>query len=184
MPRSIFGKCRAACMYLRMIFAAVYLCLFSAQAKEADVIFVDQVSHCVPILRLLSNARILFYCHYPDQLLSKPGSTLKSLYRLPLDKFEEYSTGRAHKVQFLLTLSRELLFQILVNSEFTLRVFRETFKTLKNVPVDVLYPGKLNTKDDSSDFLFLSASNESFCKKSTKAKSIHHPERPTRYFFC
>ena len=184
MPRSIFGKCRAACMYLRMIFAAVYLCLFSAQAKEADVIFVDQVSHCVPILRLLSNARILFYCHYPDQLLSKPGSTLKSLYRLPLDKFEEYSTGRAHKVQFLLTLSRELLFQILVNSEFTLRVFRETFKTLKNVPVDVLYPGILNTKDDSSDFLFLSASNESFCKKSTKAKSIHHPERPTRYFFC
>lgn len=130
-PRSIFGKCRAACMYLRMIFAAVYLCLFSTQAKEADLIFVDQVSHCVPILRLLSNARILFYCHYPDQLLSKPGSTLKSFYRLPLDKFEEYSTGRAHK--------------ILVNSEFTLRVFRETFKTLNYVKVDVLYPA-LQTK--------------------------------------
>lgn len=141
-PRSIFGKCRAACMYLRMIFAAVYLCLFSTQAKEADVIFVDQVSHCVPILRLLSNARILFYCHYPDQLLSKPGSTLKSFYRLPLDKFEEYSTGRAHKVHFLkYNFSRYIFFQILVNSEFTLRVFRETFKTLNNVKVDVLYPG-------------------------------------------
>ncbi|CAG5113500.1 Oidioi.mRNA.OKI2018_I69.chr2.g7604.t1.cds [Oikopleura dioica] len=131
MPRSIFGKCRAACMYMRMIFAAVYLCLFSTQAKEADVIFVDQVSHCVPILRLLSKAKILFYCHYPDQLLSKPGSALKSLYRLPMDKFEEYSTGQAHK--------------ILVNSSFTLRVFRETFKSLKDIPVGVLYPA-LQTK--------------------------------------
>ena len=123
MPRSIFGKCRAACMYLRMIFAAVYLCLFSAQAKEADVIFVDQVSHCVPILRLLSNARILFYCHYPDQLLSKPGSTLKSFYRLPLDKFEEYSTGRAHKVHFFNCMPR-----IILSDTCKLRIYTSSFQ--------------------------------------------------------
>ena len=64
-PRSIFGLCRALCMYLRMILAALYVCFFSSQ--KIDVIFVDQVSHCVPILKTFSKCKVLFYCHYPDQ---------------------------------------------------------------------------------------------------------------------
>ena len=34
--------------------------------------------------------QILFYCHYPDLLLSRPGSALKRIYRIPFDKLEEF----------------------------------------------------------------------------------------------
>ena len=76
-PRSVFGRCRALCMYLRMMLAALYLCFFSPNRNLIDVVFVDQVSHCVPILKFCSKFKVLFYCHYPDQLLSKPGGRLK-----------------------------------------------------------------------------------------------------------
>ena len=125
-PRSVFGRCRALCMYLRMMLAALYLCFFSPNRNLIDVVFVDQVSHCVPILKFCSKFKVLFYCHYPDQLLSKPGGRLKGLYRKPLDWFEQYSTGAAHA--------------ILVNSNFTKKVFRMTFTALEKTSVDILYP--------------------------------------------
>jgi len=134
-PRSIFGLCRALCMYLRMILAALYVCFFSSQ--KIDVIFVDQVSHCVPILKTFSKCKVLFYCHYPDQLLSKPGGFIKRFYRRPLDWFEEVSTGAAD--------------EILVNSNFTKNVFRDTFRSLKDSKVDVLYPPLDSSKFKESD---------------------------------
>jgi len=64
------------------------------------------VSACLPVLRLLApNARIVFYCHFPDLLLTQRTSKLKQLYRWPLDWLEEVTTGMADKV--------------LVNSNFT-----------------------------------------------------------------
>ena len=30
---------------------------------------VDQVSCCLPVLRWFGSAKIVFYCHFPDQLL-------------------------------------------------------------------------------------------------------------------
>ena len=147
LPRSVFGRCYALCAYVRMIYAALYLVVFSG--VEYDVIFCDQVrfavicrrtmwrqsrhatkvlslttslrdllelssfqiSACIPMLRLLSRAKVLFYCHFPDQLLTKRESTLKYLYRLPIDWLEEVSTGLAHVV--------------VVNSKFTASVFRK-----------------------------------------------------------
>ena len=41
LPRSVFGRCYALCAYVRMIYAALYLVVFSA--VEYDVIFCDQV---------------------------------------------------------------------------------------------------------------------------------------------
>ena len=73
--------------------------------------------------------KVVFYCHYPDQLLStKRDSVVKRLYRLPLDWLEEWTTGMADVV--------------LVNSLFTKQVFFGTFKRLAraNKTVDVLYP--------------------------------------------
>jgi hypothetical protein len=71
--------------------------------------------------------QILFYCHYPDKLLSTGRGFFKRLYRAPLDAVEEWTTGRADRV--------------LVNSQFTRGVFRAAFKRLAAVAVDVLYPG-------------------------------------------
>lgn len=69
---------------------------------------------------------MVFYCHHPDQLLSQPGSALKSLYRLPLNCLEEFTTGKADK--------------IFVNSKYTRQVFYATFRSLINIDTQVLYP--------------------------------------------
>lgn len=131
LPRHIFGKFAALCAYIRMIYAAMYaVTMLSNKEPAYDVIFCDQISLGIPILRLAANRpKILFYCHFPDQLLSAPGSVMKHYYRLLLNSMEERTTGSADG--------------ILVNSKFTRRTFKETFRSLKTMPA-VLYPS-LNT---------------------------------------
>lgn len=66
-----------------------------------DVFFVDQLSAGIPLLRWLGNTRVVFYCHFPDLLLSPnkdksaPAGLLRSLYRLPIDRLEESTTGQS-----------------------------------------------------------------------------------------
>lgn len=126
LPRKLFGRFYAICAYVRMIYAAFYASFFMPERKQVDVVVCDLISVCVPILRLARHRpRVLFYCHYPDQLLSTREGLLKRLYRTPLNWLEEQTIGQADKV--------------LVNSKFTLRVFQDTFRRLQVVP-DVLYP--------------------------------------------
>ncbi|KAM6967661.1 alpha-1,3/1,6-mannosyltransferase ALG2 [Aplochiton taeniatus] len=130
LPTSVGGYLHALCAYVRMIYVALYLVFFSG--VEYDVIFCDQVSVCIPALRLARQRnKVLFYCHFPDQLLTQRASALKKLYRAPIDWLEERTTGLAD--------------MILVNSQFTAGVFRDTFKSLQGVQTDVLYPS-LNTR--------------------------------------
>ena len=103
LPRQIFGKFYALCAYLRMIYAAFYLVFLSG--FQYDLVFCDQISACIPILRWFSSSKILFYCHFPDMLLTKRQNFLKKIYRAPIDWLEEKTTGMAHSV--------------LVNSKFT-----------------------------------------------------------------
>ncbi|XP_034030796.1 alpha-1,3/1,6-mannosyltransferase ALG2 [Thalassophryne amazonica] len=129
LPTNVFGCLRALCAYLRMIYVALYLVFFSG--VEYDVVFCDQVSVCIPVLRLSRHKKkVLFYCHFPDQLLTQRKSALKKLYRAPIDWLEERTTGMAD--------------MILVNSQFTAGVFKETFRSLEGLQPDVLYPS-LNT---------------------------------------
>uniref|UniRef100_A0A8C8RHY9 Alpha-1,3/1,6-mannosyltransferase ALG2 n=1 Tax=Pelusios castaneus TaxID=367368 RepID=A0A8C8RHY9_9SAUR len=125
LPRSLFGRGHALCAALRMAYVALYVLLLSGE--EMDVFVCDQVSACIPILRLArTRKKVLFYCHFPDQLLTKRESFLKRIYRAPLDWLEEYTTGMADC--------------IVVNSNFTANVFRDTFKSLNHIKPDVLYP--------------------------------------------
>ena len=149
LPRRIFGKFYALCAVIRMIFLALYIRLF----VSADIYIVDQVSICVPFLKILSSKKVLFYCHYPDMLLTERKSFLKLLYRKPLDHLEGLTTSMSDK--------------ILVNSLFTKGVVSKTFSQVKKC--EVLYPS-LNTSKfengyeivctdvnlDSFDFVFLS----------------------------
>lgn len=58
-----------------------------------------QVSACIPVLRLSRHTKkVLFYCHFPDQLLTQRKSTVKKLYRAPIDWVEERTTGMADMV--------------------------------------------------------------------------------------
>ncbi|KAJ7395066.1 Alpha-1,3/1,6-mannosyltransferase ALG2 [Pitangus sulphuratus] len=124
-PRSLCGRGHALCAALRMACLALYVLLLSGESCDAFVC--DQVSACIPILRLArTRKKVLFYCHFPDQLLTKRESFLKRLYRWPLDWLEEYTTGMADC--------------IVVNSKFTASVFKDTFKSLSHINPDVLYP--------------------------------------------
>lgn len=123
LPRHCCQKGYAFWAYLRMIYVAIYLVFFSG--KKFDVIVCDQISACIPVLKW-SGAKVLFYCHFPDQLLTKRQNWLKKIYRWPIDRLEESTTGKAD--------------QVLVNSRFTAHVFHSTFKSLAHIHPMVLYP--------------------------------------------
>ena len=40
------------------------------------------------ICRMFSNAKITFYCHFPDKLLAKRDSVVRKMYRLVFDALE------------------------------------------------------------------------------------------------
>ena len=125
LPRRILGLLYAFCAILRMMYVSLYVVFFG---DKFDVIVVDQVSACIPVLKIFSNARIFFYCHFPDLLLSQRSNLLKSMYRLPLDILEEATTGFADAT--------------FVNSEFTAKTFSSTFSILSYIcpTPKVLYP--------------------------------------------
>lgn len=129
-PRSIFGRFKAACAYARMVYAAVYLAWYVIPVEEPMLIFCDLISLCIPFLKLARGPfRVVFYCHHPDKLLTTEGGFLKTLYRAPLNWLEELTTAQADKV--------------LVNSKYTARVYQDAFQKIKDVP-DICYPS-INT---------------------------------------
>jgi len=111
---------------LRCFWLSIVL-IFSRRKTQIELIFVDQVSLPVLIVRCLSNIRTIFYCHYPDSLLAPRNSIIRMLYRFPYDLLEKYSTLCAHK--------------ILVNSKFTAQKFLNAFLNVESLDCpDVLYP--------------------------------------------
>ncbi|KAL4868099.1 hypothetical protein BDV12DRAFT_170350 [Aspergillus spectabilis] len=110
------------------------------EGEEGDEVFiVDQVPACVPLLKTFGPSRskgrqrILFYCHFPDQLLARRdegGSvllqTLKEVYRYPFDWFEGWAMSAADRV--------------VANSRFTRGVVRDVFGGERLGDVRVVYP--------------------------------------------
>ena len=131
LPRTLCGRLHIVCATLRALWGALVLLLTE---PACSVVVLDQVSAPAPLLRI-GGLAVLFYCHFPDKLLS--GSTaagaprpaegggagaairraVRWLYRLPFDLLEELSTGCASAV--------------LVNSRFTASVFDESFPLLR-----------------------------------------------------
>lgn len=130
-PRSILGKFKAACAYLRIVYAAIYLTWYVIPKQKPNMIFCDLISLCIPFLKLGNgDFRIIFYCHHPDKLLTKKGGILKKLYRAPLNWLEEFTTAQADKV--------------IVNSRYTAKVYMKAFNKIKEIP-DICYPS-INTE--------------------------------------
>ena len=112
--------------------------------NEDDIFIIDQLAACVPVLKTLGEQfartrgrgrgrqRILFYCHFPDQLLARrdDGNSVlrfaKGLYRWPFDWFEGWAMSAADKV--------------VANSRFTRGVVREVFGEGVVGDVKVVYP--------------------------------------------
>ena len=129
-PSSILGRFAILCAILRQLHLIVHISLFSSELKNLrpDALFVDQLSAGVPLLRFFApDARVLFYCHFPDKLLAKKDLKLiKDLYRAPFDAIEEWSMGYSDA--------------IVVNSNFTKGVFKNAFPGLKDRVPKVVYP--------------------------------------------
>eukprot|EP00924_Labyrinthula_sp_SR-Ha-C_P004589 snap_masked-scaffold_1-processed-gene-5.29-mRNA-1 protein AED:0.04 eAED:0.04 QI:0/-1/0/1/-1/1/1/0/450 len=137
-PKNLFGVLHLFLAAIKMIYISLYVVLF--QKRAFDIIICDQVSHMIPVLNI-THKPVLFYCHFPDQLLcTERSSILKKIYRFFFDFFEEQTT-----------LSADYL---LVNSEFTKNIFFETFKSANSFKhgkdvkeiVSVLYPSVTDPK--------------------------------------
>ena len=120
-PPSLFShRFVILCAILRQLHLLIHITLFTSElhAYNPTVFFVDQLSAGLIFLRLLCpTVPTLFYCHFPDKLLARGRQNwVKSLYRVPFDALERWSTGLADKV--------------VVNSYFTKRVFRDAFPGL------------------------------------------------------
>lgn len=138
-PPKILGRFVALCSYIRMLLASLYVILF---AGRYDVIIVDQVSAILPVFWICPS-KVIFYCHYPDQLLcTSRSSLLKRIYRYPLDKSELLGLKTA-----------DIIF---VNSNFTKGVVTRLFRSLDPDRIKILYPCiDLSYKDTKTKPQFL-----------------------------
>ncbi|KAK2810936.1 hypothetical protein FQN50_002527 [Emmonsiellopsis sp. PD_5] len=156
-PDQICGRGRVAMAVLRQVGLVVggwWEGWGKGDKKEGEdggvdeVFIVDQVPACIPLLKMVGpkedgtggkgrrrqrRQRILFYCHFPDQLLARrdEGGVLrrfvKAAYRVPFDWFEGWAMGKADKV--------------VANSRFTCGVVRRVFGAgLGGGEVRVVYP--------------------------------------------
>lgn len=121
LPTHFFGRLHVLFAMLRMLWVSLYLLVMG---ERCDVVFCDQVSICIPLLRWVGR-RVLFYIHFPDKLLAKPEGLVKKLYRAPFDYLEERTTDAA---------------DILVcNSKFTASMVARHFASIRRKP-SILYP--------------------------------------------
>ena len=130
LPANVFGKLHLPCAIFRMLWVSFWIWWQAAGEQRPNFIFCDQVSYCVPLLRL-TGAKVLFYIHFPDKLLAKQGSWLKTCYRYPLDRLEESTTNSA-----------DLL---VANSRYTAGIVRRHFPSIERAPV-ILNPTTFLTK--------------------------------------
>lgn len=127
LPTHVLRKFHILFAILRQFYLVARLIL-TGEISKYDYFIVDQLSFAVPILSVFSRpeTKILFYCHFPDQLLAKKGGLAKKMYRIPFDAIEEWTTGVSD--------------QIVVNSTFTKSIFHKTFTNLALVDPGVIYP--------------------------------------------
>ncbi|KAH0545596.1 hypothetical protein FGG08_000427 [Glutinoglossum americanum] len=128
-PPSVLGRFSILCAILRQLHLVLQVFLSGElSALDPEVFFLDQLSACVPLLRLLYSrrTRVLFYCHFPDKLLATRKSLVRRLYRIPFDWLEAWTTGLADA--------------LVVNSRFTASVFHEAFPGLRGRRPEVVYP--------------------------------------------
>ena len=112
-PPSLYNFGTALFSTLRIL----YLTLVAIwMYPDADVMVLDVLPTSIPLLRLFHKAPILFYCHFPDKLLTRDTvngisisqskkSSLRKLYRFVFDVIEKYTMSCSDK--------------IVLNSEFT-----------------------------------------------------------------
>lgn len=130
-PPTLFGRFAILCAILRQLHLILRISFLSSELAllNPDYFFVDQLSAGLPYLHLLRlRTPIFFYCHFPDLLLVQGRQKWwKKLYRIPFDRWEEWSMGFADAIA--------------VNSKFTRKVVGRTWPGLvRQKELKVVYP--------------------------------------------
>jgi alpha-1,3/alpha-1,6-mannosyltransferase len=124
LPLQAAGRLRVIGAITKM---AVGAAAILRDATRPDVVLCDVVPHVVPLFRLIRRELpVVFYCHFPDQLLTPPRRGLYRWYRSPIDALETAGTAKSAAV--------------LVNSRYTASVFARTYPKIGVTP-EVVYPG-------------------------------------------
>jgi alpha-1,3/alpha-1,6-mannosyltransferase len=133
-PHIIADKGKAIMSTIRLLYLAIRIVHHPVLSK-ADLIVLDVLPTPLWIFRYFCPlASLLFYCHFPDQLLIRRArndhnsfmDVMFTLYRKLLNAIEEQSMMLADT--------------IVVNSKFTQQTVRQTFRSLHDHPLPVLYP--------------------------------------------
>lgn len=122
-PVHVGGRLVAPCAIARMasLGAALARC-----RTRFDVAVCDLVPHAIPLVRCLTGLPVVYYCHFPDVLLTRRRrSAAYRCYRRPLDGLEARGLAAADG--------------ILANSHFTTERLVETFPRRRHVP-QVVHP--------------------------------------------
>lgn len=122
-PPALFDRARVICSIARLASAFAEM---RRRRHAPDLIFCDLVPHLIPWIRRRSTARMIYYCHFPDRLLTPPRRFPYSLYRVPFDRLERRGTERSDAV--------------LVNSLYTASAFARAYPGIPLRP-RVIYPG-------------------------------------------
>jgi alpha-1,3/alpha-1,6-mannosyltransferase len=98
--------------------------------EQPDLVFCDVVPQLVPFVQRLLRTKVLYYCHFPDLLLTPEGKRAAAWYRdyrKPLDRLEASGLAAADRIA--------------VNSRFTAAVVGKTFPGISPSRLVVLHPG-------------------------------------------
>jgi alpha-1,3/alpha-1,6-mannosyltransferase len=128
LPMQMAQHFRAPLGILRASFLA---CVVAFRGERFDILFCDLIPHVIPLLRLVSRAKIIYYCHHPDLLVAPARGLLYRFYRAPINLLEEIGANMSDRV--------------LANSQFTASEFRRALPRLRGLSIEVLHPGTVLT---------------------------------------
>jgi len=126
LPARLVSRMQVACTIARVGWTAGKLGL---GGDAFDVVVADVIPYGLPLLRglravgIAASTKLVYYCHYPDQLLAPGRTGLYRLYRAPFDALEVPAMRAADRV--------------VCNSQFTARALAR----LGGGDAAVVYPG-------------------------------------------
>ena len=127
LPVHVAGRLRAPLAVARTKAAARSI----ARGREpTDLVFCDVVAHAIPYVQRRTRRPVLYYCHFPDVLLTSQdarGSAWYRWYRRGVDASEAAGVRAADRV--------------LVNSAFTAGVVRGWLPDLPDDRLQIVHPG-------------------------------------------
>ena len=150
LPSNIFGVGTALCSTIRLL----YLSFWTAKryGTKADMLVLDVLPTPIPFLTTWCHSGILYYCHFPDKLLTR--DTVNGEVPVESSLQQQHTTASAASESLLSSMrtwyrdwldeteekSMEYADVLVANSVFTQTRIQDVFPGLGGLAMKVLYP--------------------------------------------